>query len=822
MIITGRVKNLCVLLATLLLSHVAYGQTRAPGLVAAYLDGVREVIAVVATPHFSLERDESIHPQITPAFSVKWRGFIEILLPGRYRFSVAGNAPSFRIDGKAVLDRWIDLNADLHAIELEYTRGPDAARVHWTWESEYFAIEPLPARRLYHDAADSRLPAHGAVEAGRALALSLGCANCHAGAPESGMPRLGPDLSTIGARATSAWLNGWLIDPSRFRPHATMPVMLSAAERADVVAYLSSLDGASFPAMGSRGGPHDVAKGRQHYWALGCAACHEQEALRLGALGSKTSAAALAQYLLDPSVVNAGGTMPDMMLTRIEAEQLAWFLLQTRDARFEAPAVPGNPQQGRALVLQRGCLACHTLDDVGPLKNAMNAPPMGGLEAGRGCLADETPLGLPRYMVTPRQHQDLGAFVASQQSSPDQYPAPVYAFHQRLDQLHCAACHTYQNHGPSVAISERAPDLSESGAKLQEDWIRGVLEGEHRIRPWFRLRMPRFPERTVSGLAEGFAKALGVVDAPDPQPAATTDAQAVHGLDLIGSDGVVGGLACLNCHDWGAHASLGERGPQLKDAARRVRYPWFRRWLLQPSRIQPGTAMPTYFADLGPDQASAEIDSLWAALSRAEDLPPPAGLGVIAGVAGSEEMPLPRHEAIVIRWYMPEASPAAIAVGMPGGISYCFDATSCRLLYAWAGGFVDMTPTLAKPAPPARIVGEVFYRSDAHPLAEAGSNPETSFQGYRIVDGYPRFHYFIDGVEVFERVIPAESGDGITREFQLHRVHERMSFQAHTSSDVTLTATVGELEAGTVTLPTGTDIRFDVTVMRNKDLLFDD
>ena len=116
MIITGRVKNLCVLLATLLLSHVAYGQTRAPGLVATYLDGAREVTVVVATPHFSLEGDESIHPQITPAFSVKWRGFIEILLPGRYRFSVEGNASFCRIDGKAVLDRWIDLDAGFHAL----------------------------------------------------------------------------------------------------------------------------------------------------------------------------------------------------------------------------------------------------------------------------------------------------------------------------------------------------------------------------------------------------------------------------------------------------------------------------------------------------------------------------------------------------------------------------------------------------------------------------------------------------------------------------------------------------------------------------------
>ncbi|MCH8218418.1 MAG: c-type cytochrome, partial [Planctomycetes bacterium] len=387
------------------------------GLVAAYSDGVREVTVIVDTPHFALIDGESIHPQIATSFSVQWRGFIEILLSGRYRFSVEGNASSCRINGKAVLERWIDLDAGLHALELAYARGPGAARVQWVWESEYFGLEPLPASRLYHDAADPRLGFQSSVEAGRQLVLSLGCANCHAGAAASGRPRSGPDLSTIGARSTSSWLNVWLTDPSRFRPHPTMPVILSEAERVDVVAYLSSLDGASFPALESRGGPHDIAKGRQHYWALGCAACHEQESLMLGALGSKTTTAALTEFLLNPSAVSAGGAMPDMMLTRIEAEQLAWFLLQRRDPAFEVPAVRGDAQHGRALLMQRGCLACHALDDAGPLKNTLNAPAMADLQAGRGCPATEVPIGLPRYTLTARQRQDLGAFVASQHSS---------------------------------------------------------------------------------------------------------------------------------------------------------------------------------------------------------------------------------------------------------------------------------------------------------------------------------------------------------------------------------------------------------------------
>ena len=47
---------------------------------------------------------------------------------------------------------------------------------------------------------------------------------------------------------------------------------------------------------------------------------------------------------------------------------------------------------------------------------------------------------------------------------------------------------------------------------------------------------------------------------------------------------------------------------------------------------------------------------------------------------------------VVYRTYLPGASSRAIAVGLPGNgrISYAFDATECRLLYFWSGGFLDM------------------------------------------------------------------------------------------------------------------------------------
>src|SRR5687767_5561030 len=46
----------------------------------------------------------------------------------------------------------------------------------------------------------------------------------------------------------------------------------------------------------------------------------------------------------------------------------------------------------------------------------------------------------------------------------------------------------------------------------------------------------------------------------------------------------------------------------------------------------------------------------------------------------------------VLRIFMPDASPAAIAVALPGDLSFCFDASECRLRYVWKGGFIDGFP----------------------------------------------------------------------------------------------------------------------------------
>jgi mono/diheme cytochrome c family protein len=119
-------------------------------------------------------------------------------------------------------------------------------------------------------------PAAGPA-AGKAYFTMVGCAACHqvAGAGNA----TGPDLTFVGFRHSSAWLDRWLADPAAWKPGTLMPnKQLSPAARASIVAYLSGLQGQDWP-KGSRpwdGVGDPVARGRLIYLRAGCVACHGQ------------------------------------------------------------------------------------------------------------------------------------------------------------------------------------------------------------------------------------------------------------------------------------------------------------------------------------------------------------------------------------------------------------------------------------------------------------------------------------------------------------------------------------------------------------------
>ena len=325
-------------------------------------------------------------------------------------------------------------------------------------------------------------------------------------------------------------------------------------------------------------------------------------------------------------------------------------------------------------------------------------------------------------------------------------------------------------------------------------------------------------------LVEGFAKSFGVGPGDGPPAQATSEGERTRGVELLGMNVKKGGMACIGCHDWGEFKSQGESGPQLINAAERLRYDWFVRWMRDPARILSGTSMPSYFRTKTRDEADSVIRALWAALALGERMPLPEGIKAPLSLLGSEEKPDPVHEPIIVRWDMPEATPAAIAVGMPGRISYCFDAGEVRLRYAWAGGFLDLSGTLYRKTdenhltPTAKLLGEVFYRADEFPL-RAGSlerRPERRFRGYRLVQGYPEFHYMVDGIDVYEKITPIQGKKGVVRDFRIARVDRPMWLVVGRPAGIALRSSLGSPQNGRISIPRGNDVRFDVSIVKEE------
>jgi hypothetical protein len=89
-----------------------------------------------------------------------------------------------------------------------------------------------------------------------------------------------------------------------------------------------------------------------------------------------------------------------------------------------------------------------------------------------------------------------------------------------------------------------------------------------------------------------------------------------------------------------------------------------------------------------------------------EGLEPPKGLVIAV-----------RDRAEILRTFMPDAGSKAIAVGYPGGVSLAFAADECRLVYSWAGNFLDASPVWNnRGGNPAKLLGPKFWTGPAgHP-----------------------------------------------------------------------------------------------------------
>ncbi|MDP6794846.1 MAG: plastocyanin/azurin family copper-binding protein [Verrucomicrobiota bacterium] len=134
----------------------------------------------------------------------------------------------------------------------------------------------------------------------------------------------------------------------------------------------------------------------------------------------------------------------------------------------------------------------------------------------------------------------------------------------------------------------------------------------------------------------------------------------------------------------------------------------------------------------------------------------------------------PHRRPLMYRIFMPDASPAAIAVALPHGISYCWDAGTCHLRYAWIGGFIDPMPVWKGNGNGlAEIIGTRFYSAPKDcPIRVDGALYTVRFKGYRKIEGHPEFHYTVSNLDIYERITALPDGMGLKRHFRMPNAKE--------------------------------------------------
>jgi azurin len=156
------------------------------------------------------------------------------------------------------------------------------------------------------------------------------------------------------------------------------------------------------------------------------------------------------------------------------------------------------------------------------------------------------------------------------------------------------------------------------------------------------------------------------------------------------------------------------------------------------------------------------------------------------------------------RVFIENSGLASIAVNLPQNISYCWDATACQLRFAWTGDFLNNTDLWhGHKNAYAKILGNVFYRDKTtYPIRIGSPNtiPEAEYEGYRLIQRYPEFHYLLSGIAVYEIIHPKPDGSGLIRKFSIPEIEEPVWFVFDPDDEVDYEASTGKWENGQLKL----------------------
>ncbi len=139
-------------------------------------------------------------------------------------------------------------------------------------------------------------------------------------------------------------------------------------------------------------------------------------------------------------------------------------------------------------------------------------------------------------------------------------------------------------------------------------------------------------------------------------------------------------------------------------------------------------------------------------------------------LAAALGLPGLRAEVLIDRIFLPHgASPSSFAIGLPGGVSFCFDPLRGAVSYVWTGGFIDATPArpgLGKFTSAVKLLGPIVYQeTGVAPLRRDDPRrvPAVEFTGYTLKAAAIEFRYALDGRPVREEIAVRADGRALVR-----------------------------------------------------------
>ena len=174
-------------------------------------------------------------------------------------------------------------------------------------------------------------------------------------------------------------------------------------------------------------------------------------------------------------------------------------------------------------------------------------------------------------------------------------------------------------------------------------------------------------------------------------------------------------------------------------------------WCVKPGKVRAGAIQMPSMAHLKMEDLAA-VHGWIKTVTKGKKFVKPKKKQVDLYKLSLTEAKKPRIQRI----FLPDASPASMAITIDGENSLCWDTVSCRLRYAWEGGFIDGYPYWrSNGGQVAKIAGDIYYRAPLDLEASmkvADTSAPPKYKGYKVLNGLPEFHYSIGPVKVSETI----------------------------------------------------------------------